>query len=45
MLSEGVIDTGKAKLTASGSWQENAKGICTALKGRLKGGTVEQNAD
>ncbi|MGX8939939.1 YhdP family protein [Symbiopectobacterium sp. Eva_TO] len=44
-LSEGVIDTGKAKLTASGSWQENAEGVRTVLKGRLTGGTLEQNAD
>lgn len=44
-LSDGVIDTGKAKLTASGSWQENAEGVRTALKGRLTGGTLEQNAD
>lgn len=44
-LSDGVIDIGKAKLTASGSWQENAEGVRTALKGRLTGGTLEQNAD
>lgn len=44
-LSDGLIDTGKAKLTASGSWQENAEGVRTALKGRLTGGTLEQNAD
>ncbi|MGK2959734.1 MAG: AsmA2 domain-containing protein YhdP [Candidatus Malihini olakiniferum] len=44
-LSEGVIDTGKAKLTASGSWQENAEGVRTALKGHFTGGTLEQNAD
>ncbi|WP_291969421.1 AsmA2 domain-containing protein YhdP [Candidatus Symbiopectobacterium sp.] len=44
-LSECVIDTGKSKLTASGSWQENAEGVRTALKGRLTGGTLEQNAD
>ncbi|MGL9759735.1 MAG: AsmA2 domain-containing protein YhdP [Symbiopectobacterium sp.] len=44
-LSEGVIDTGKAKLTANGSWQKNTEGIRTAVKGRLSGGTLEQNAD
>ncbi|MGL9735828.1 MAG: hypothetical protein ACR5LF_10080 [Symbiopectobacterium sp.] len=40
-----MIDTGKAKLTASGSWHENVEGNLTALKGRLTGGTVEQNTD
>lgn len=44
-LSNGSIDTGAAQLTASGSWQENAEGVRTALKGRLTGGTLEQNAD
>lgn len=44
-LSDGVIDTGIARLTASGSWQENAEGVRTAFKGRLSGGTLEQNAD
>ncbi|MFB6434969.1 MAG: AsmA2 domain-containing protein YhdP [Candidatus Malihini olakiniferum] len=44
-LSNGVIDTGKAKLTASGSWQDHAERICAALKGHFTGGTLEQNAD
>ncbi|WP_409309069.1 AsmA2 domain-containing protein YhdP [Pectobacterium sp. B1J-3] len=44
-LSEGVIDTGKARLTVNGSWQENAEGVRTALKGRLTGDSLVQNAD
>ncbi|MGK2946239.1 MAG: AsmA2 domain-containing protein YhdP [Candidatus Malihini olakiniferum] len=45
MLSDGIIDTGKARLTVNGSWQENNEGVRTDLKGRLAGGTLEQNAD
>ncbi|MEH2920756.1 AsmA2 domain-containing protein YhdP [Samsonia erythrinae] len=44
-LEDGIIDTGKARLTVSGTWQENAAGVRTALKGRLKGDSLEQNAD
>ncbi|MGK2888568.1 MAG: AsmA2 domain-containing protein YhdP [Candidatus Malihini olakiniferum] len=44
-LSDGIIDTGKAKLTASGSWRENDEGVRTTLKGSLTGGTLEQNAN
>lgn len=44
-LSDGVIDTGKAQLTVNGSWQDNAEGVRTALKGRLTGDSLEQNAD
>ncbi|MFC3394074.1 AsmA2 domain-containing protein YhdP [Brenneria rubrifaciens] len=45
ILSGGVIDTGKARLTVNGSWQENAEGVRTALKGRLNGDSLVQNAD
>nr|WP_113865385.1 AsmA2 domain-containing protein YhdP [Brenneria salicis]NMN93159.1 uncharacterized protein (TIGR02099 family) [Brenneria salicis ATCC 15712 = DSM 30166]RBP65239.1 uncharacterized protein (TIGR02099 family) [Brenneria salicis ATCC 15712 = DSM 30166]RLM31736.1 TIGR02099 family protein [Brenneria salicis ATCC 15712 = DSM 30166] len=45
MLSDGVIDTGKARLTVNGSWQDNAQGVRTALKGRLTGDSLVQNAE
>ncbi|MEC5319984.1 AsmA2 domain-containing protein YhdP [Brenneria populi subsp. brevivirga] len=44
-LSDGVIDTGKARLTVNGSWQENAEGARTALKGRVSGDSLLQNAE
>ncbi|MEH0873906.1 AsmA2 domain-containing protein YhdP [Pectobacterium cacticida] len=44
-LSDGVIDTGKARLTLNGTWQENAEGVRTALKGKLTGESLAQNAD
>ncbi|RLM27539.1 TIGR02099 family protein [Brenneria alni] len=44
-LRDGVIDTGKARMTVNGSWQENAEGVRTALKGRLLGDSLVQNAD
>ncbi|WP_323666462.1 AsmA2 domain-containing protein YhdP [Pectobacterium punjabense] len=44
-LTDGLIDTGKARLTVNGTWQENAEGVRTALKGRLTGESLEQNAN
>ncbi|QTF10303.1 AsmA2 domain-containing protein [Brenneria izadpanahii] len=44
-LSNGVIDTGKARLTVNGSWQENAEGARTALKGKVSGDSLIQNAE
>ncbi|ATA25651.1 TIGR02099 family protein [Brenneria goodwinii] len=44
-LSDGVIDTGKARLTVNGSWQENAEGARTALKGKVSGESLIQNAE
>ncbi|MCL2892735.1 AsmA2 domain-containing protein YhdP [Brenneria tiliae] len=44
-LSDGIIDTGKARLTVNGSWQDNPQGVRTALKGRVSGDSLVQNAD
>lgn len=44
-LSDGIIDTGKARLTANGSWQQNAEGVRTALKGSVSGDSLIQNAE
>ncbi len=44
-FSDGVIDAGKVKLTASGIWKENASGFFTALKGRFTGSTLEKNVE
>ncbi|MBJ7222495.1 MULTISPECIES: AsmA2 domain-containing protein YhdP [unclassified Brenneria] len=44
-LSDGLIDTGKARLTVNGNWQENTQGVRTALKGRLSGASLVENAD
>ncbi|MCG8710350.1 AsmA2 domain-containing protein YhdP [Brenneria sp. 4F2] len=45
MLSDGIIDTGKARLTVNGSWQENAEGVRTSLKGRVSGNSLIENAE
>ncbi|AUG98487.1 TIGR02099 family protein [Prodigiosinella confusarubida] len=43
LLSDGVIDTGKSRLTINGSWQESSKGVRTAVKGRLSGDSLTKN--
>ncbi|ACS87429.1 AsmA2 domain-containing protein YhdP [Musicola paradisiaca] len=45
LLSGGVVDSGKAKLTLEGSWQENGEGTRTALKGRLSGDSLTKNSE
>ncbi|KAA8999221.1 AsmA2 domain-containing protein [Affinibrenneria salicis] len=44
LLSDGVVDTGKARMTVEGSWQQGPEGARTALKGRLSGDSLDANA-
>ncbi len=45
VLANGQVNSGKAKLSLEGSWQENGDGMRTALKGRLSGDSLSDNAD
>lgn len=45
VLTNGLVDNGKAKLTLDGSWQESGEGTRTAIKGQLSGNSLSDNAD
>lgn len=43
-LTQGLVDTGRGRISASGHWQQDAKGNRTALKGFFSGNGVDETA-
>ena len=43
-LRNGLVDTGKMRLTVDGQWQQGSAGSRTGLKGKLQGGKIDEAA-